>query len=276
MNWNVTDLMKVATISAAAFGVLRVVLGRPLVRNVINPNRLTWLLVAVGFLATGFGLLREETQASNPLAWLVPLEALVLQERATGPVLIAGFAVLNGLVVLGVLAFCQFRLPRDPGSFRKLAHLPRAVQYYTSLRGGIDFAALVRLAKADGATPDVVATGVNRAEIQARLDATGQKEPADVRVRKWLALAVELHHEFQRVNAVLEKGGQGGNRRVLLDVQYGGYLFQYVRPPKAGSDVLFLFAVAVLQQEVTTRRFEDHFDLLVQAVRNVTAAAERL
>jgi hypothetical protein len=276
MTWNVTDLMKVAAISAAAFGVLRVVLGRPLVRNVVNPNRLTWLLVAAGFLAAGCGLLREQTNAGNPLAWFAPLEALVLQEKATGPVLIAGFALFNGLVILGTLAYCWAVLPRDPGTFRKLAHLPRAVQYYSSLRGGIDFAALVRLAKADGATPDVIATGVNRAEIQQRLDATGQKEPADVRIRKWLDLAVELHREFQRMNGLLEKGGQGGNRRVLLDVQYGGYLFQYVRPPKAGADVQFLFAVAVLQQEVTTRRFEDHFDLLVQAVRNATAAAERL
>lgn len=276
MNWNVTDLTKVAAISAAVFAVLRVVFGRPLVRNIVNPHRLTWLFVAGGFVGGGLGLLREETNSNYPPAWVAPLETLVVQERAAGRVLVAGFALLNGLVILGALAYCLARLPRDPGTFRKVKQLPKAVQYYSSLKGGIDFSALVRLHKSDGAKPEIVAMGVNRPEIQGRLEAIGRKESADARIAKWLELAVELHADFQRMNALLEKGGQGGNRRVLLDVQYGGYLFQYVRPPKSGSDVVFLFAVTVLQQEVTNRQFEEHFELLVQAVRNITAGTERM
>ena len=276
MDWNLTDLTKVAAISAAIFAVLRAVLGRPLVRNVVNPHRLTWLIVAGAFLAGGVGLLRDRANSNRPVDWFAPLESLVVQERAPGPVLVAGFALLNGLAILGILAFCALRLPRDPGSFRKLKQLPKAVQYYTSLAGGIDFAALIRLDKTDGAKPEIVAIGVNRPEIQARLDAVGRKESADARIAKWLELAVELHADLQRMNAVLERGGQGDNRRVLLDVQYGGYLLQYVRPPKSGSDVLFLFAVTVLQQEVTNRQFEEHFELLVRAVRNIAAGAERM
>lgn len=276
MNWNVTDLMKIAAISAAVFAVLRAVLGRPIVRTIVNANRLTWLLVAGAFFAGGIGLLRDHAHSNHPLDWLAPLETLVLQERAPGPVLVAGFALLNGLVILGMLAFCLVRLPRDPASFRKPAQLAKAVKYYANLRGGIDFAAVIRLDKRDGARPEIVATGVNRVEIQQRIDAIGRKESADERIRKWLELAVELHGEFQRMNGLLDKGGQGGNRRVLLDVQYGGYLFQYLRPPKSGSDVLFLFAVTVLQMEVSNRQFEDHFELMVQAVRNVTAGTERI
>lgn len=276
MNWNVTDLSKVVAISAAVFAVLRAVLGRPIVRTIINPNRLTWLFVAGAFIAGGAGLLRDRANSNHPVDWFAPLETLVVEERAPGPVLVAGFALLNGLAILGTLAYCFLRLPRDPGSFRKLKQLPKAVQYYSSLKGGIDFAALIRLDKGAGAKPETVAMGVNRKEIQSRLEAIGRKESADVRIREWLELAVELHADFQRMNAILEKGGQGGNRRVLLDVQYGGYLLQYVRPPKSGRDVLFLFAVTVLQQEVTNRQFEEHFDLLLRAVRNVTAGTERM
>jgi hypothetical protein len=273
VDWNLTDLTKVAAISAAVFAVLRAVFGRPLVRNIVNAHRLTWFLVAVGFFAGGTGLLRDHAKSNNPFEWFSPLGT---EERAAGPVLVAAFAFLNTLVILGMLAFCHFRLARDPGSFRKLKQLPKAVQYYASLKGGIDFAVLLRLAKSEDAKAEVVAMGVNRKEIQDRLDAIGRKESADARIAKWLELAGDLHREFQAMNAVLEKGGQGGNRRVLLDVQYGGYLFQYVRPPKSGSDVLFLFAVTVLQQEVTNRQFEDHFEQLMQAIRNITAGAERM
>lgn len=276
MDWNVTDLTKVAAISAAVFAVLRAVFGRPLVRIIVNAHRLTWLLVAGGFFAGAVGLLRDHAKSNNPFDWFSPLGTLVLEERAPGPVMIAGFALLNAFVILGMLAFCHFRLARDPGSFRKLKQLPKAVQYYSGLRGGIDFAVLLRLAKSDDAKPEIVAMGVNRKEIQERLDAIGRKESADARIAKWLELAGDLHREFQAMNAVLEKGGQGGNRRVLLDVQYGGYLFQYVRPPKSGSDVLFLFAVTVLQQEVSNRQFEEHFEQMIQAIRNITAGAERL
>ncbi len=276
MNWNLTDLTKVAAISAAVFAVLRAVFGRPLVRNIVNAHRLTWLLVAGGFFAGAVGLLRDHAQSNNPVEWFAPLGTLVLEERAAGPVMIAGFALLNAVVILGMLAYCHVRLPRDPGTFRKLKQLPKAVQYYAALRGGIDFAVLLRLAKSEDAKPEVVAMGVNRKEIQERLDALGRKESADARSAKWMELAGDLHREFQAMNAVLEKGGQGGNRRVLLDVQYGGYLFQYVRPPKSGSDVLFLFAVTVLQQEVTNRQFEEHFEQMMQAIRNITAGAERM
>jgi hypothetical protein len=273
---NLTDLTKVAAISAAVFAVLRAAFGRPLVRNIVNANRLTWLLVAGGFLAGAIGLLRDHARSNAPAEWFGPLGALVVEERAPGPVMVAAFALLNAFVILGMLAYCHFRLPRHPSSFRKLKQLPVAVQYYANLRGGIDFAVLVRLAKSDAAAPETVAIGVNRKEIQERLDATGRKEAADARIARWIELAVELHREFQAMNAKLEKGGQGGNRRVLLDVQYGGYLFQYVRPPKSGSDVLFLFAVTVLQQEVNNRQFEDHFEQMFEAVRNITSGAERL
>lgn len=276
MNWNTTDLTKVAVVTAALFGVLRAVFGRPLVRNVVNPNRVTWLLVAGAFAMAGGGLLREETGRGNPLAWIEPLQALVTQEKAAGPVLVAAFALLNAMVILGILVFCWVRLPRDPRVFRNRSQLAAAVRYYAGLPGGIDFAALVRLPRIVNGIPDVLAVGVNRAEIQERLNATGHPEAADARIQNWLDLAAELHHTFIALNDRLAKGGQGPNRRVLLDVQYGGYLFQYVRPPEVGDDVLFLFAVTALQQEVTNRQFEEHFELMLQAVRNVTAAAERL
>lgn len=276
MDWNITDLTKVAAISGAVFAVLRAVFGRPLVRNIVNAHRLTWLFVAGGFFVGGVGLLRNHARNNNPFDWFSPLGTLVVEERAPGPVLVAAFALLNTFVILGMLAFCHFRLARDPSSFRTLKQLPKALKYYSSLRGGIDFAVLLRLEKSDDAKPEVVALGVNRSEIQARLNAIGRKESIETRIANWLELAADLHRELQSMNAILEKGGQGGNRRVLLDVQYGGYMLQYVRPPKSGSDVLFLFAVTVLQSEVTNRLFEEHFDQLMQAVRNITASTERI
>lgn len=275
MNWNTTDLAKVVVVSGALFAVLRAVFGRPLVRNVINAHRSTWLFAALAFAAAGCGLLREHTDRNNPLSWFEPLWSLVTQDRASGHVLIAAFAFLNATVILGAVVVCHFRLPKDPRSFRKRSQLAAAVQYYAALPGGVDFAALVRLSRADAASPEVLAIGVNRVEIQERVNATSLPETADVRIKRWLEIASELHHELWTLNACLAKGGQGLNRRALLDVQYGGYLFQYVRPPESGDDVLFLFAVTVLQQEITNRQFEEHFELMFQAVRNVGAAAER-
>jgi len=275
MNWNTTDLAKVALVTAALVGVLRAVFGRPLVRAVVNPHRPTWLVVGLAFGVAGCGLLREATSSDNPAAWFDPLLTLVTQEQAPGHVLVAAFAGLNAAIILGAVAYCRACLPKDPQSFRKRTQLTAAVQYYAGLRGGVDYAALIRLRPGDAGAPEVVAAGVNRKEIQDRLNATGRPETADDRIRVWLDLAPGLHRDLAAMNARLAAGGQGLNRRALLDVQFGGYLIQYIRSPESGEDVLFLFAVTVLQQEVTNRQFEDHFDLMVQAVRNVTAAAER-
>jgi hypothetical protein len=276
MDWNLTDLTKLVGLSAAAFAVLRVAVGRPLVAKVINPHRMIWLFAALGFLSGAAGLLRWEAKSADPAAWMAPLRTLVSEEKATAQVMVAAFALFNGLVILGLLGYCLARLPRDPGTFTRPKDRAKVVRYYTVLNGGLDFAALVRLPKADGAVAAVLATGVNRKELDARLFELIPSRTAEQQIQWWTDLAVEVHREMDRLNKVFGAGGQGINRRVLFDVQFGGYLFQYLRPPEIGDDFLFLFGATLTQAEVRTRRFEEHFELLVQALRNIKAEAEKM
>jgi hypothetical protein len=276
MDINLTDLTKLVAISGAAFAVLRVVVGRPLIRQIINPNRTTCLITAFSFLVGSVGILREQTSTSNPLAWLSPLKHLVTEEKASGPVMVAGFALLNSFSLLGLVAYCFAKLPRDPKTFSSRKQLPKVIQYYTALSGGLDFAVLIRLAKTDGAKPEIIAMGVNRSELQTRLEHLVPYRTVDTQIEWWKALSLEIQHELERLNGPLGRAGQGHNRRVLLDVQFGGYLFQYLRPPEVGHDIVFLFAATLLQQEVDNRQFEDHFELMVKAVQSAVGSTEKL
>lgn len=276
MDWNLTDLTKLVGLSAAAFAVLRVALGRPLIAQVINPHRLLWLFAAIGFLSSAAGLLRWDTKSADPLEWLTPLRAVVSEEKAHGQVMVAAFALFNGLVILGILGYCWLKLPRDPHTFRRQKDRAKVVQYYTALNGGLDFAVLVRLPKSDGAQPQVIATGANRRELEERLGDLIPTRTADMQTQWWTDLATEVHKEMDRLNAVFGAGGQGINRRALFDVQFGGYLFQYLRPPEVGDEFLYLFGATLTHAEVNTRRFEEHFELLVKALRNIKAEAEKL
>ncbi len=276
MDWNLTDLTKILALSGAVFAVLRVVVGKPLITQVVNPHRPTWLFAAFGFLTGAFGLLRTESHSSSAMAILAPLKALVTEERASGPVMIAAVALFNALVILGVLAYCVWRLPRDPSTFRRAKDQAKVVRYYTNLPGGLDFSTLIRLSKKDGAQAVYLATGVNVNEIQKRLDELVPFRTAESQIAWWTSLALDMHTEMDRMNAILGKGGQGINRRVLFDVQFGGYLFQYLRPPEVGEDYLFAFGATLVQAEVNTRRFEEHFELMIAALRNIKAGMEKV
>jgi hypothetical protein len=275
MDWNLTDLTKLVALSGAAFAVLRVAVGKPLVAQVINPHRMLWLFAAAGFLSSAAGLLKWDTKSNHPFDWLTPLRAVVSEEKAHPEVMVAAFALFNGLVILGILGFCWFKLPRDPHTFRRPKDRAKVVQYYTALAGGLDFAVLVRLSKKAGSVPQVIATGVNRRELDDRLHELIPTRSLDQQIQWWTDLASEVHKEMDRLNAVFGGGGQGINRRVLFDVQFGGYLFQYLRPPEVGDEFLYLFGATLTQAEVNTRRFEEHFELLVKALRNIKAEAEK-
>jgi hypothetical protein len=276
MDWNLTDLTKLVGLSAAAFAVLRVAVGRPLVADVINPHRPTWFFAAVGFLSGATGLLRWEAKSADPLAWVELLTTLVTKEKATGPVMVAAFGLFNGLVILGLLGYCLLRLPRDPATFRRIKDRAKVVRYYTCLNGGLDFAVLMRLAKTENAAAEQLASGVNMRELEDRLFELIPTRTAEQQILWWTSLAVEVHKEMDRLNKVFGTGGQGINRRALFDVQFGGYLFQYLRPPEIGDDYLFLFGATLTQAEVNTRRFEEHFELLVKALRNIGAVTEKM
>jgi hypothetical protein len=276
MELNVSDLTKILAVSAAAFGVLRAGLGRPIVRSLLNANRSAGLLVGLGFLFAAAGLLKDQTGSSNPAAWGTVLTHLVTEEKSSGHVMLAGFALLNGVTVLALVGYCRLTLPRDPATFNRWKDLPRLVPYYVRLSGGLDFAVVIRLAKTTGAEPQTLALGLNVRELQPRLEVLMPPRSAEKQVEWWTQTAVRLHHEFDRMNGVLDVGGQGHCRRILFDVQYGGFMFEYVRPPEVGTDVLFVFAATLLQHEVDNRQFETHFDLLVRAVRCAAGGAEKL
>ncbi len=275
MDCNVSDLSRVLAVSGAAFGLARVAVGKPLVTQVVNPHRPLWLLAAGGFLSGAAGLLRWHAKSADPEAWAVPLRALVTEERTAPQVMVAAFGLFNGLVILGLVGYCRLVLPRDPATFRGLHDAGRVVRYYARRTGGLDFAVLVRLGKEPDAVPEVVASGTARRHVAARMAEAGIDHTVDEQAAAWTAQATVLHHEMERLAKVLGAAGQGANRRALFDGQYGGVLFQYVRPPEVGDEFVYLFAATLSQREVDSRRFEDHFDLLVTALRHVRAGVEK-
>ena len=68
---------------------------------------------------------------------------------------------------------------------------------------------------------------------------------------------------------------QGHNRRLVFDCEYGAIFFRYLRlpdPTRDGDGGLYLFGATINQAEMVNGRAEDHFRLLLEALKNIDRA----
>ena len=268
---NLADLTKLLAFVAAAFAVLRAALGKPLLSKIVNPNQGVWLWAVAGMLLAVTGILRWEAKSNDPGSMLAVLKPLVNDDKPSAAVLVAGFTILTAAVIFGMVVYCWLRLPRDPAAYSKPQHRAKAIRYYTRLAGGLDYAILIKVDKTDGGRAEVIAEAELERQIHARLGELRPKRTVEEQTAAWQQLALDLHRRMPEFDKLAAVGRQGNGRRVMLDVQYGGFIIEYLHPPEIGDDTTFLFGATLFQHEVDSRRFEDHFDLLAQALRNIDA-----
>jgi hypothetical protein len=78
-----------------------------------------------------------------------------------------------------------------------------------------------------------------------------------------------MYDRIEQLNELVETGLQGSHRRIVFDVEVGGFCFRFLKPPDEKGNCKFLFAATYNQTELNIRRFEEHYDMLFAALNNI-------
>jgi hypothetical protein len=278
---NFTDLFIVAVLAITVYGlIVAISRRRQFLTEAVNPHRGAWLLAGLTVFWCGVGLLRLEAKSWELADFARVLSHLVTEQNLSPRGKVAAVALLMGLLFAALVFWCWLTLPRDPRTFRRPADRRRAFRYYVStLKGGLDYAALVR---EDG---ERLEEAWNAKQIRARLDhlprvadapgAPRQVRTEDDQLRFWQAAALHLHRSMATLDAAIAPAHHGHNRRLVFDAEYGGLFFIYLRPPDAHGDCLYLFGATLNQEEMNLKTADRDFDLLLHALRHIEDSIKR-
>lgn len=273
---NFSDLLVVVALAAGLYGlIVALARQRQFLTRAVNPNRGAWLLAGVTALWVGIGLLRLEAESWHPHDLGRLLASLVTDAPLSTRGKMAVVAVLLGLLFVLLVLWCRLNFPKDPTVFRRPEQRGKALRYYvTRLRGGLDYAVLMRpggerLEEAwerrhlRTCLPHLprVAGGTDRVE-----------RTADDQIAYWRLTAEHLHRSMTSLDAAIAPAHQGANRRLVFDCEYGGLYFAYLRSPVPGqpdAEPIYVFAAAVSQEAVNLKLADAHFDLLLRALKGI-------
>jgi hypothetical protein len=77
---------------------------------------------------------------------------------------------------------------------------------------------------------------------------------------------------MSELDAAVETAHQGRNRGLIFDAEFGGLFFRYLRlaDPREKVDTgLYLFAATLNQEEMSSGRAAQHFQLLIDALHQI-------
>jgi len=274
---NLTDLVVVGVFVSGLYGLIVALSGRKhFLSTGVNPYRMAWVLSAISAISFGRGLLWWESHHQDTTT-LDLLKLLVSEGATPARVKVAAVSIVLGLVLLSLVLWCLIKLPRDPSTFRRPQDQQRAFDYYVlKLKGGLDYAIL---ADQNGNARVMAA---DEKQIQKRLayypnltgpdgTAIGERN-AKQQIVFWHETAKMLHQQMEVLDKIVGPARQGRNRRILFDVQYGGFYFVYLRlpdPRDTHAGCLYLFGATLNQEEINHKASDHHFDMLLAALRNI-------
>jgi len=273
---NYSDLFVVLVLASGLYGlIVALARQRQFLTRAVNPHRGAWLLAGLTALWFGGGLLRLEAQSWDPKDWGRVLRALVTDDHLSIQGKVAAVAVLLGLLLTVLVAWCRLNLPRDPATFRRPHQRGKALRYYvTGLKGGLDYAVLMRPGGErleESAEPRHIRTCLTQLP---RVAAAAERvaRSLDDQIGYWRLAAEKIHQSMPALDAVIAPARQGANRRLVFDCEYGAMYFTYLRPPVPGApdaEPVYLFAAALDQEAVNLKVADHHYDLLLRALRQI-------
>lgn len=275
---NYSDLFVVLVLASGLYGlIVALARQRQFLTKAVNPYRGAWLLAGFTCLWFGVGLLRLEAKSWDPNDWAVVLSALVTDSHLTTQGKVAAVAVLLGLLLIVIVAWCRFNCPRDPATFRRPHQRSKALRYYVAgLKGGLDYAVLMRPGGErleEALEPKHILVALPQLPRVAACGERTHRTPDD-QLAYWRATAEHLHQSMTALDAAIAPAHQGTNRRMVFDCEYGGLFFDYLRPPIHGdgdAEPIYLFAATLSQEAMNMKLADSHFDLLVRALKQIDA-----
>lgn len=272
---NLTDLVKSFVFFVVVFSVVYYIFnafarGRFL-RDIVNPNQGVFLFVAAMLVLPCFYLLRAEAGTNSPVDWIRLFSSLITEEKSSWRVTVAFSCLLFAGVFVLLVGWCRLRLPRPAVAFHKPEHRQAAIDYFTHMHGGIDYAIMIWChTNADGQMEiETVAESDCSQQIMNRIEELRPRRTLAEQIEAWRKLARSLHEFIGLLNDLVEIGMQGSHRRIVFDVEVGAFSFRFLKPPDEKGNCKYLFAATYHQDEVNSRRFEEHFDLLFAALKNI-------
>lgn len=273
--WNLTDLVKsfvfVLVVLTVVYYIFSAFARGRFLRDIVNPNQGVFLFAAGMLVVPCFYLLRAEAGTNSPLDWMRLFSSLVTEEKSGWRVTAAFSCVLFAGVFAMLVGWCRVSLPRPAVAYRRPEQRQAAIDYFTHMRGGIDYAIMI-WCHADAAGKqelEIVAESDCGKQIMKRIDELRPKRTLAEQIEAWRKLARSLHEFIGLLNDLVEIGMQGSHRRIVFDVEVGAFSFRFLNPPDEKGHCKYLFAATYHQDEVNSRRFEEHFDMLFAALRNI-------
>lgn len=273
---NLSDLFVVIALVAGLYGLMVALARQPeFLTRAVNPYRGAWLLAGVTALWFGAGVLRLEAASWEVRDMARVLTSLVTDAPMTTRGKVAAVAVLLGLLLVVLVVWCRLNYPRDPATFSRPGQRGRALRYYVAgLKGGLDYAVLMR--PGGERLEEAWEARHIRACLPHLPRVGGAAEPVartlDDQVAYWRATAEDVHEAMGKLDGAVARAHQGGNRRLVFDTEYGALYFAYLRPPAPGTsdpDPVFVFAATLSQEAVNDKVADQHFTLLVKALKQI-------
>ena len=271
-----SDLLVVIALVTGLYGlIVALARQRSFLTKAVNPYRGAWLFAGSTCLWCGIGLLRIEAKSWSPPEIGDVLFALVTDKPLSTQGKAAAVAILLGMLLCILVVWCYFNFPRDPITFRSPKQRGKAMRYYISkLKGGLDYAVLMR---PDGERIQEAWHEGHIREAMPHLSriiaGNGDKAHRTLhdQIEFWRAAAQNMPKSLEKLDESVAPAHQGGNRRIVFDTEYGGLFFAYLRWPEKDNDgeELFLVAATLSQSAMNTKQADYHFDLMMQALRQI-------
>jgi len=273
---NYSDLFVVLLLAAGLYGLIVALARQPqFVTKAVNPYRGPWFLAGLTCLWFGIGLLRLEAHSWDPHDLTRVLASLVTDAPLSTRGKVAVVAVLLGLLFVVLVVWCRLNYPKDPLVFRRPNQQGKALRYYvTKLKGGLEYAVLMRPGGErleEAWEPRHLRTCLpHLPRVNGGHERTCRT--IDDQIAFWRQAAEHIHQSMAALDAVIAPAHQGGNRRMVFDCEYGGMFFAYLRPPVPGNpdcEPVYLFAATVSQEAMNLKLADQHFDLLLRALKGI-------
>jgi hypothetical protein len=273
---NYSDLFVVLVLAAGLYGlIVALARQRQFLTRAVNPYRGPWLLAGLTALWFGIGLLRLEAHSWDPHALAGVLNALVTDAPLSTRGKVAAVAVLLGMLFIVLVVWCRVNYPKDPIVFHRPDQRGKALRYYVAkLKGGLDYAVLMR--PGGERLEEAWEARHIRHSLPHLPRVNGGAERAarslDDQIAYWRQTAEHLHRSMPALDAAIAPAHQGPNRRMTFDCEYAGLFFAYLRPPAPGDpecEPVYLFAATLSQEAMNNGQANSHFDLLLQALKQI-------
>ncbi len=256
----------------ALYPIFKLLAGEDSLKNVVNGNRKRYLILSFWYFLLACGFLRWETGTMDVIAWANVLSSPVLGRTMTINGMAALLAFAFFLVLLVLVLWCWWALPRDPKTFHGLGDTQSAVDYYTNRRKeGLDFVVVVKQAKKES-NPDaieVLAQAAFRQQMVPKLAELGMHHSVEEQIQNWSKWAEGIRQAYAVINDWQSGNSHGEHRGLRLCCVCGGVFLEYLRPPGHTHGFKYVFAATLERDQITDGTAQEDFGLIVAALRHI-------